>query len=144
MGVRTVRLDAEAEKALAYIVHTTGLSISGALKQGLLVLRTQLAQQTSPAPYDLYAELDLGLGGYAIAPSTETRRGVQEAVNVHVGCRGGARGPQRAGALAEPSDAAPGVAGARRMATRRRTLKAQGQGAPGAVQNRARGAQGGP
>jgi hypothetical protein len=80
MGVRTVRLDAEAEKALAQIVHTTGLSISGALKQGLLVLHTQLAQPTSRAPYDIYASLELGPGGYAIAPSTETRRGVQEAI----------------------------------------------------------------
>lgn len=80
MGVRTVRLDEEAEKALAHIVHTTGLSISGALKQGLLVLRTQLAQPTAQAPYDIYVALDLGPGGYAIAPSTETRRGVQEAI----------------------------------------------------------------
>jgi hypothetical protein len=80
MGVRTVRLDEEAEKAFADIVHTTGLSISGALKQGLLVLRTQLTQQAPPAPYDIYAELDLGPGGYAVAPSTETRRGVQEAI----------------------------------------------------------------
>jgi hypothetical protein len=27
------------------------------------------------SPYDLYARLDLGPGGYASAPSTETRRG---------------------------------------------------------------------
>ena len=80
MGVRTVRLDEEAEKALAHIVRTTGLSISGALKQGLLVLRAQLAQPTYQAPCDIYAALDLGPGGYAIAPSTETRRGVQEVV----------------------------------------------------------------
>ena len=78
MGVRTVRLDEEAEKALAHIVRTTGLSISGALKQGLLLLCTQLAQLTPQAPYDIYEALDLGPGGYAIAPSTETRRGVQE------------------------------------------------------------------
>jgi hypothetical protein len=80
MGVRTIRLDAEAEKALAYIVQTTGLSISGALKQGLLVLRMQLAQQAPTAPYDIYAALDPGPGGYAIATSMETRRGVQAAV----------------------------------------------------------------
>ncbi len=43
MGMRTVRLDEEAEKALAHIVRSTGLSISGALKQGLLVLHAQLA-----------------------------------------------------------------------------------------------------
>jgi hypothetical protein len=85
MGLRTVRLDEEAEKALTHIIRTTGLSISGALKQGLLVLRTQLAQQTPQTPYDIYAALDLGPGGYAIAPSTETRRGVQEVVKRKLG-----------------------------------------------------------
>ena len=85
MGVRTVRLDEEAEKALAYIVDTTGLSISGALKQGLLVLCAQLAQPTHQTPYDIYTALDLGPGGYAIAPSTEIRRGVQEVVKRKLG-----------------------------------------------------------
>ena len=85
MSVRTVRLDAEAEKALAHIVRTTRLTISGALKQGLLVLHAQLVQQTSQTPYDIYATLDLGPGDYAIAPSTETRRGVQEALKRKLG-----------------------------------------------------------
>jgi hypothetical protein len=80
MGVRTVRLDEEAEQALAYIIHTTGLSASSALQQGLLALRQQLAQQARRTPYDIYATLDLGPGGYAIAPSTETRRGVRKAI----------------------------------------------------------------
>jgi len=85
MGVRTVRLDEEAEQALAYIVHTAGLSVSGALQQGLLVLREQLAQPVCRTPYDIYAALDLGPGGYAIAPSTETRRGVREAIKRKLG-----------------------------------------------------------
>ncbi len=85
MSVRAVRLDAEAEKALAHIIHITGLTISGALKQGLLVLHAQLAQQTSQTSYDIYATLDLGPGGHAIAPSTETRSGVQEAIKRKLG-----------------------------------------------------------
>jgi hypothetical protein len=85
MGVRAIRLDEEAEQALAYIVHTTGLSVSGALQQGLLTLREQLAQQAPRTPYDIYAALDLGPGGYAIAPSTETRRGVREAIKRKLG-----------------------------------------------------------
>ncbi len=80
MGVRTVRLDAETEQVLAEIVHTTGLSISGALTQGLVALHTQLATQRPRIPYDIYAGLDLGAGGTAIAPSTETRRGVRAAL----------------------------------------------------------------
>jgi len=85
MSVRTVRLDEEAEKVLAHIVRSTGLSISGALKQGLLVLHAQLVQQTSQAPYGIYTMLDLGPGGYATAPSAEIRRGVQEALKRKLG-----------------------------------------------------------
>jgi len=80
MGMKTVRLDAEAEKALEQIMQSAGLSISGAFKRGLLLLRDDLAQQAQRTPYDIYAELDLGPGGYATAPSTDTRRGVQQAI----------------------------------------------------------------
>ena len=80
MGVKTVRLDAEAEKALEQIIQTTGLSISGAFKHGLLLLRDDLAQKAQCTPYDIYAELDLGPGGYATAPSPDTRGSVQEAI----------------------------------------------------------------
>ena len=80
MGVRTVRLDDEAEKALEQIMQLSGLSISGAFKRGLLLLRDDLAQKAQRTPYDIYAELNLGPGGYAIAPSTDTRRGVREAI----------------------------------------------------------------
>jgi hypothetical protein len=73
-------LDEEAEKALAQILHITGLSISGAFKHSLLLLRDDLTQKPQRTPDDIYAELDLGLGGYAIAPSTDTRRGVREAI----------------------------------------------------------------
>lgn len=85
MGTRTVRLDDEAEKALEEIAQATGLSISSALKQGLLALRHQLSQQASQSPYDIYAKLDLGPGGYAIAPSTDTRQGVREAIRKKLG-----------------------------------------------------------
>ena len=80
MGVKTVRLDAEAEKALEQIMQTAGLSISRAFKRGLLLLRDDLAQKAQRTPYDIYAKLDVGPGGYATAPSTDTRRSVQEAI----------------------------------------------------------------
>ncbi len=80
MGIRTVRLDEETEKALEQIVRVTGLSVSGAMKKGLLVLRNEVAREVRRVPYDIYKELDLGLGGYAIAPATQTRRGVQAAI----------------------------------------------------------------
>lgn len=39
-------------------------------------------QQENPVrtPFEIYGELDLGPGGYAIAPSTETRSGVLTAL----------------------------------------------------------------
>ena len=80
MGIRTVRLDEETEKVLAQIVKVTGLSVSGAMKKGLLVLRHEVAREAQRVPYDIYEELDLGPGGYAVVPTTQTRRGVREAI----------------------------------------------------------------
>ena len=80
MAIRTVRLDDEAEATLRQIREATGLPISEALKQGLRSLRRQVQDASQKRPYDLYERLDLGPGGYAIAPSTETRRGVVEAL----------------------------------------------------------------
>ena len=80
MASRTVRLDKDTEEVLEQLVKGTGLSISAVFKQGLMALRDQLASQPHRTPYEIYSELDLGQGGYAIAPSTETRRGVQEAI----------------------------------------------------------------
>ena len=73
MATRTVRLDDEAERALREIRQATGLPMSEALKRGLRVLRNQVRRRSSRPPYAIYAELDLGPGGYAAAPSTEAR-----------------------------------------------------------------------
>jgi len=80
MAIRTVRLDAEAEATLRQIREATGLPISEALKQGLRTLKKQVQEAQAHHPYDLYERLDLGPGGYANAPSTESRRGVREAL----------------------------------------------------------------
>jgi hypothetical protein len=80
MATRTVRLDAEAEKALQEVQAATGLAISEALKRGLHALQERVRREAGRTPYDVYQELDLGAGGSAIAPSTDTRRGVREAI----------------------------------------------------------------
>jgi hypothetical protein len=80
MASRTVRLDRETEKVLEQIVRATGLSLSAALKQGLLTLGEDVGRRAHRRPYDVYRELDLGPGGYAIAPSTRTRDGVRAAI----------------------------------------------------------------
>jgi hypothetical protein len=80
VATRTVRLDDEAEAALQEIREATGLPISEALKRGLRSLRERVSQETKRTPYEIYRALDLGPGGYAIAPSTETRRGLAVAL----------------------------------------------------------------
>ncbi len=79
MAARTVRLDEDSEKILEALAGEMGVSISAVLKEGLLALRDQ-RQAGAVRAYDVYQQLDLGPGGYALAPSTETRRGVQEAL----------------------------------------------------------------
>ena len=80
MATRTVRLDDETEKVLQEVQAATGLPISEALKRGLRSLQEQVRLDADRTPYDVYKEFDLGPGGYAIAPSTATRRAVGEAV----------------------------------------------------------------
>jgi hypothetical protein len=75
-----VRLDDEAEAALRQIREATGLPISEALKQGLQSLRQRVREESGRTPYDIFHQLDLGPGGYAVAASTETRRGVVAAL----------------------------------------------------------------
>jgi len=77
MSTRTVRLDEETEQVLKRVTQQTGWSVSTALKQGLLVLQEDVARRASRTPFDVYRRLDLGPGGYAVAPSTDTRRGVE-------------------------------------------------------------------
>lgn len=80
MATRTVRLDDEAEAALQQIREMTGLPISEALKQGLQSLKQQVRDDAQRRPYDVFRQLDLGPGGYAIAPSTEARQAVTAAL----------------------------------------------------------------
>jgi 8-oxo-dGTP pyrophosphatase MutT (NUDIX family) len=80
MAIRTVRLDDEAEATLREVREATGLPISEVLKQGLRSLKQQVRDAPGQRPFDFYERLDLGPGGYAIAPSTETRRGVSAAL----------------------------------------------------------------
>jgi hypothetical protein len=85
MALRTVRLGPDAEQALRHIVRTTGLTVSGALNRGLLVLNENVARYRVETPYDVYARLDLGPGGDAIVPSTDVKKGVRAAIARKVG-----------------------------------------------------------
>ncbi|MEW5984856.1 MAG: hypothetical protein AB1806_21085 [Acidobacteriota bacterium] len=80
MATRTVRLDEEAEAALLRIRKATGLPISEALKRGLHAFQESVGRETRETPYDVYRQLDLGAGGWAIAPATDSRRAVAGAI----------------------------------------------------------------
>ena len=80
MSTRTVRLDDEAEKTLERLRTLTGLSISEVLKHGLKAYEGQALQQTERKPFDIYRELDLGEGGYAIAPAREAKSAIAEVI----------------------------------------------------------------
>jgi len=85
LGTRTVRLDEEAEKSLEEITKSTGLSVSAALKKGLIVLREEVARTASATPYEIYSELELGPGGYAVSSSDQTGQALRNAIKRKLG-----------------------------------------------------------
>jgi hypothetical protein len=80
MGLRTVRLDDDTERILKQVTKKTGWSVSTTLKRGILTLRDEVSRRPQRSAFEIYRRLDLGPGGYAIAPSTDTRRGMQLAL----------------------------------------------------------------
>lgn len=80
MGIRTVRLDDETEAVLREIQAATDMPISTALKRGLRAVRDEVVAKSRRTPWDVYAELDLGPGGWAKGPSTETRQSAKRAI----------------------------------------------------------------
>ena len=80
MGSRSVRLDEETEGLLEDLVSRTGLSVSEVLKSGVSALHQQLRDKPRPSAWEFYRELDLGPGGYAIAPARDAKRAVAEQI----------------------------------------------------------------
>ena len=80
MSTRTVRLDDEAEQTLARLRSVPGLSISEVLTRGLKAYEAQTLQQVHRLPYDIYRELDLGQGGYAVAPAQDVKSAIAEVI----------------------------------------------------------------
>ena len=85
MATRTVRFDKKEEATLQQIRDSTGLPISQILKRGIDSYHERVREESRVTPYDIFRSLDLGPGGYAIAPSTQTRRAVREAVRKKLG-----------------------------------------------------------
>jgi hypothetical protein len=80
MATRTVQLDDDGGQILDELIEGTGLTAPEVVRRGLHILRDSLSEPVRPSAWEIYEKLDLGPGGYAVAPSTESRRGVQEAI----------------------------------------------------------------
>lgn len=80
MATRTVRLNAEEERALEELVRKTQLPVSEILRRGLQALEREAAERAPRAAFEIYRHLDLGPGGYSNRPATESRQGAREAI----------------------------------------------------------------
>ena len=76
MATRTVRLDPESERILSEIQEATGMPVSRVLKRGLIALRDSLRVEAAGDPFLIYADLDLGPGGYAVAPARNAKQAI--------------------------------------------------------------------
>jgi hypothetical protein len=77
MSLKTVRLDADAERDLAAIQRATGCSASAALKAGLARVRSELDRSSSARPFEIYQQIELGPGGYARAPARRAKQAIR-------------------------------------------------------------------
>lgn len=81
MSTRTVRLDEESEQLLEAVRRAKGLSVSDALKRGLLALREAMeAEGPSATPYDVYRSIELGQGGSARGSARRAKAEVARAI----------------------------------------------------------------
>ena len=78
MGTRSVRLDAEAESALAEIIGREGISISDAIKNGLIEYRNGARNSAPKLPSEFFENFDLGEGGYTIASARHARQAIKD------------------------------------------------------------------
>lgn len=78
MTTRSVRLDEEAERALAEIMRRSGQSISSAIKLSLISFRDNALSLPERRPSDFFVQYDFSEGGDAIGPARESRRIVKD------------------------------------------------------------------
>ena len=80
MSTRTVRLDEEAEQTLTCLRDMTALSISEVLKQGLNAFEAAQLAKVERTPFDIFRQLDLGEGGWSVAPAREAKGAVAASI----------------------------------------------------------------
>ena len=80
MAVRTVRLNSAEEQVLADLQAQTDQSVSEIIKHGIRAYHAKIQRQPPKTAYEIYKELDLGPGGYAIAPASQSKEAVKEII----------------------------------------------------------------
>lgn len=80
MGTRTVRLDEQTERMLQKLRKASGLSISEVLKRGVQVYSEQVDRHVETTPYEVFSRMDLGAGGWAVAPAREAKSAARDAI----------------------------------------------------------------
>ena len=78
MGTRVVRIDPDTEATLQDVGDGTGPSDSEELRRG--VAAEAAVDKATETPYEIIRRLDLGPGGYAIAPSGQAKQAVASAI----------------------------------------------------------------
>lgn len=83
MTTRSVRLDEEAERALADIRRHSGQSISAAIKLSLIAFRDSTLDAPARKPSEFFVGYDFGEGGYSIGPARDSKRLLKEKLSKH-------------------------------------------------------------
>ncbi|VAW72554.1 hypothetical protein MNBD_GAMMA10-1732 [hydrothermal vent metagenome] len=84
MGTRSVRLDDEAELALEDIVKRTGMSISNAIKLGLISYRETAMKAALRTPSDFFNQFDLGEGGYTTGTARNNKSILKDRIKARI------------------------------------------------------------
>jgi hypothetical protein len=87
MGARTVRLDDDTERVLARLLRLPPMSIPELPRPTLVASERVVREERSVRPWDVYSRLDLGRGGWAVAPASEAKRAVRALVIVRFACQ---------------------------------------------------------
>lgn len=76
MAMIRVRLNPEGEETLRRITESTGLTISEVIRQSLRDFDRKVQAQRKKSAYEIYKEIQLGSGGWAIDDSLHVSRGM--------------------------------------------------------------------
>ncbi len=84
MSTRSVRLDDEADIVLEDIIKRTGMSISDAIKQGLIAYHEIAMANALKRPADFFAHFELGEGGHTIGAARTVKSLLKDKIKKNI------------------------------------------------------------